>query len=119
MLEHMLGWIGPIFILIISTATVAVVRTITNSNRITRLESDMRKVEELPGKFDALEQRCRTRCTTDKERSDRNDQAHARIEHNMEQMDKKVEEAKVERRKEIQLLKTDLIREFRKSNGTN
>jgi len=117
MLEHMLDWIGPILVLIVSTVAVAVVRTITNSNRITRLESDMEKVEELPGKFDALNQRCATRCTTDKERSDRNDAAHTRIEKHMEKSDEKIEEARQERHREIQQLKDDLIREFRKSNG--
>lgn len=99
------------------------------------LRRDIEKVEEevttlLPilARIDALDERCATRCQTDIERSERNDAAHNRIEAGMarehsensrhfEKLEAGIESARQERIHQMETLKADLIREFRKNGG--
>ncbi len=68
------------------------------------------RLRDLEGDFKRLDERCMTRCGTDQEARTRNDQAHARIEKN-------IEAARLERIKQIEDLETRLVREFHSANG--
>ena len=88
------------------------------------LRRDVGKVEEevttllpLPGNMQLLNERCQTRCTTDRESRGRNDKAHERIMANLAKTDERIEVSREERNHQIESLKADLIREFRKNGG--
>jgi len=88
------------------------------------LRRDVGKVEEevttlLPilGHLQLLNERCQTRCTTDRENRDRNDEAHELIMVNLAKTDARIEVSREERVHQIESLKADLIREFRKNGG--
>ena len=85
---------------------------------INEIDRETRTLLVLSGDFKRLDERCGVRCQAEQEARARDDAAHARIEMTIAAIDQKIEDAKRERHDEIEKLKSDLIREFYKSNGS-
>jgi len=139
MLEHLTDILVGTAVAILTGAIFGVWRVSTRARDNTAALGALRAgVDGVRAEVDALQEalalvavideRCKTRCQTDQERSDRNDAAHERIERGMQQehkdttrlfekLEKNIEAARAERVEQMKTLKADLVREFRKNGN--
>ena len=90
---------GPVLVLALAAAGRGLIRAHKNTVRLDGVEEDMNKLEDIPERIRAMEQKLLDKDKHDTEAARRNDNDHKRIS------------------AEIQALKTDLIREFHVANG--
>ena len=114
---HLADWIvtavaGPILVLACVGTFTSSIRTRMNARRIDEFEEEMSHLKDLPKRLSVLENTVKLKMIADKDATDRNDSAHARIE-------KCQGEYRREMLETIRDMKADLLREFRKNNGNN
>lgn len=106
----MIAMTGPLLVAFFVAASVAMVRSRLNTQRIETLSEAVAEMAGFAAKLEVINERCTTRCQTDKESRNRNDQAHVRLENS-------VAETRQEFRDLVAELKKELLNEIREVNG--
>jgi hypothetical protein len=90
MIDHLLEIVGPVILLSITSAGLAMIRTRTNAHRITELEKTVDGLAILPQLFARLEERVRAERRQAEERAQENRDDHREIKDLLEQSERRM-----------------------------